>query len=121
MQDNHLKIKDAINNLIEQSLQPNGRSLYYIIQDNSISLGDESGLYTTIWESTLNNKSDDEYEQDSILCNKIPNIDIATLCDMHPLKADGLHIIYTNEPGDTITINISDHSIYLITFASGQY
>lgn len=108
MQNLHESIKKKIEKLISKNLKENEQSLYWILQDNQISLGDESGLSTTIWTSTINwlddNEHDKENDLDDNLIDKIQSIKFPETFK-----------------GDTITLNISDHHLYLITYYSGQY
>ena len=129
MQHNHEQIKNAINELIAKSPKPNGQSFYYILQDTALSLDDESGLFTTIWTSTIQFTQPEDPDLDHImdldtkLTNDIAQFDIAKLCNMapNPNNREHLNLLFTSDSNDTMTLSFSDHCIYLITYASGQY
>jgi hypothetical protein len=123
MQQSHNNIKNAINDLIASTPLQSGQSLYSITQDNSISLTDESGLHTTIWTSNLQHKPDtidSDFALDLDFNKKLNNLDIPFISQGSILK-QSKEDTYTTEQGDEILIRITDASIYLITFASGQY
>ena len=129
MQDKHEQIKNAINELIAKSPKPNGQSLYYTLQDTALSLNDESGLFTTIWTTTIQTTKPDDPNYEDImeletkLNDHIACLDIATLCNMtpDPLNDKQPNQSFHSNSSDIISFNFSDHCIYLITYASGQY
>jgi hypothetical protein len=103
-----MDIELNIRNTIFVHHRKNGSSLYNKIHTCKISLGDESGLETHIWEGNF----DYDNPEDNDLNFKIIH---------YILPVNGHCCKYYDDYGDWVHVQITDASIHLIIFKSGQY
>ena len=117
-------LRNLINQLLEETKMNNGSSIYWLIKDEQINMGDESSLHTMIYQCNRpkNEAEEDEfYEKDGEIMASVEAI------IMDP--EDGLKLIhqfegktiYMNSYGDSIQIHTTDDHIYCLIFCSGQY
>jgi hypothetical protein len=102
--------------MIQRYKMPDGSSLYWMTSDHYVAMGDESSIHTIIYSANRPNdekKMDDHDKLDDILTTEISDYGVPSI--------NGLLYEDTNEFNDTIRIQITDHSIYLILINSGQY
>lgn len=120
----HQPIKDRITELLnsyaqdpENNLQ--GKNLYILTSEHHHDAGDESSVQTSIWTSNIKPDNDNECNLDIKFINDLTH----TEWDYAPdSNTSGLKLIWTaTESLDWTTLQITDHSIYLITFHCGQY
>lgn len=120
----HQPIKDRITELLNSYTQDpenylHGKSLYNLTSEHYYDAGDESSIQTSIWTSNIAPDNNLEQELETRFINDLTQ----TKWDYAPVNNDsGLKLIWTATRSlDWTTLQITDHSIYLITFHCGQY
>lgn len=125
-------LKTSIQTLITDNALQSGQSIYWKHSEFSNDLGDESGIHYLAYTSNRPYKPSEEQEQEyetkeELICSSIINLDITqfepytdyTKIEMPTETAFISH--WGNRYGDYIRIQISDHSIHITQFFSGQY
>lgn len=121
---NHQHNIDLINNLIINTPTTDGYRFYHKSFETTADEGDESSFTITKWTTTQWEMNDENCERETELTNQLLEKFIANFkMNYNPqlIHHTGSDIFLKDDKDDTIHLKITDHTIYLTQFDSGQY
>ena len=119
-------LKDSVNAIIYSNRVENGGHPYYLKSESNLSLGDESGLNTLIYEMSQDESNemmaaikrvDDSIKEMSPFDQKIDRIG----WEREKPKYGMIFNSWISKAGDWLRIQFTDNHLYIIYFQSGQY